>query len=54
MLSSMITLNKDQAVADQLFNLRVEVECIVGTEDGSFVVYQEQIADEGNLRSRLT
>ena len=44
MLSSMITLNKDQTVADQLGNLRIE--CIVGTEDGSFVVYLDKTTKE--------
>lgn len=44
MLCSMITLNKDQALADQIGNL--SVECIVGTEDGEFVVYLDKIANE--------
>ena len=44
MLSNMITLNKDQTVADQLENLRIE--CIVGTGDGEFVVYLDKRSNE--------
>ena len=44
MVSCMITLNEDQALQEHLGNLRIE--CIVGTEDGSFVVYYDQTTKE--------
>lgn len=44
MLNCMITLNEDQALQEHLGNLRIE--CIVGTEDGSFVVYYDQTTKE--------
>jgi hypothetical protein len=44
MVTRMITLNEDQALQEHLGNLRIE--CIVGTEDGSFVVYYDQTTKE--------